>query len=354
MPARRYVALDFYRFVAACGVVLFHFSLAGTAPWLNSYVDRFNLFVDFFFVLSGFVITITYGDRIGTWREFATFMWRRFARLYPLHIATSALLLIAAVAVQIARLPFRSVGHSPLGGLPAQLTLTQSWSLNPALVYNQPAWSISVEWALYLLFPFLMFTRRAAGIWSLAAITIGGFLLLEFLSISGAIAQPWSENFSPLRGIPTFALGCLIALVTAERKIKWGIVTGTIAFAATMLVMLLGANAYVIIAAAATGIALTALGENAADKHFLSGRTCRMLGDASYSIYMLHYFILLILIRVLWAHVFHRPIPVVGGIVILGAVCLLAVFVFRNFEKPMRDWLRISSPRQAATPNAAE
>ncbi len=84
-PAGRFEALDGWRGVCACLVVLFHFngySPIYTAPLVrNSY-----LFVDFFFVLSGFVIAWNYGTRLGSWPEVRRFLVLRLGRVYPLHL----------------------------------------------------------------------------------------------------------------------------------------------------------------------------------------------------------------------------------------------------------------------------
>src|SRR5581483_6537358 len=90
----RFVVLDFYRFVAALGVFIFHLKNidSGISPaWNGSY----GLFVDMFFILSGFVISYSYpAGSIGI-RGYARFLVRRIARIYPLHLLT----LLAFVAL---------------------------------------------------------------------------------------------------------------------------------------------------------------------------------------------------------------------------------------------------------------
>jgi peptidoglycan/LPS O-acetylase OafA/YrhL len=85
----RFAVLDSWRGIAACMVALFHLrvlSHVGDA----ALVRHASLFVDFFFVLSGFVITGGYAERLaagfGAWR----FALLRFGRLYPLHLAVLA------------------------------------------------------------------------------------------------------------------------------------------------------------------------------------------------------------------------------------------------------------------------
>ena len=81
-----FVTLESLRGIAALIVVVYH------AVWLNPVTQsRFfsngALMVDFFFVLSGFVICHSYGDRLLNLRDFGRFLWLRLGRLYPLHFA---------------------------------------------------------------------------------------------------------------------------------------------------------------------------------------------------------------------------------------------------------------------------
>jgi peptidoglycan/LPS O-acetylase OafA/YrhL len=80
----RFEVLDSWRGICALLVTLFHFPAAG---WLatNGFIRGSYLFVDFFFVLSGFVIAHAYGERLGDGTSFRKFMVTRFGRLFPLH-----------------------------------------------------------------------------------------------------------------------------------------------------------------------------------------------------------------------------------------------------------------------------
>src|SRR6266513_2571664 len=86
----RFVVLDSWRGIAACLVALFHldaYSHLYGVPFLrNSW-----LFVDFFFVLSGFVIAANYQQRLRDGFGIGRFLFLRLGRLYPLHFAMLAL-----------------------------------------------------------------------------------------------------------------------------------------------------------------------------------------------------------------------------------------------------------------------
>src|ERR1700712_3633748 len=86
----RYAVLDSYRFIAALGIVAYHFEahFAPFFPHAHEVLEDFQTLVDFFFVLSGFVLMHTYGARIDGWASYIDFLRRRFARVYPLQFAT--------------------------------------------------------------------------------------------------------------------------------------------------------------------------------------------------------------------------------------------------------------------------
>jgi peptidoglycan/LPS O-acetylase OafA/YrhL len=143
--------------------------------------------VSFFFVLSGFILTYVYGTRIeaaqasgdSTRFEYGKFYLRRFARIWPLHIAT---MLIALFFVLGSEGFFRR--DYPIEKIAANCFLLQGWIPNYDWIFslNGPAWSLSVEAFFYLVFPFLLlgntksFTVKLGGI---ALMTVGLLLLVE-------------------------------------------------------------------------------------------------------------------------------------------------------------------------------
>src|SRR6267154_4375538 len=78
--------LDSWRGIAALLVAIFHLNVY-SAIYPLDFIRNSYLFVDFFFVLSGFVITHSYEDKLSRGHEFASFAIRRFGRLWPLHAA---------------------------------------------------------------------------------------------------------------------------------------------------------------------------------------------------------------------------------------------------------------------------
>jgi peptidoglycan/LPS O-acetylase OafA/YrhL len=153
------------RFVAAFWVLLYHYQGAlATAgllvPVLHEVLRVGRLGVDLFFALSGFILTHTYLTKMGpraTWVGARHFWWLRLARIYPVHFVMLNVAGIAAVAQQ--KLGSSVSGTkdwlTPVDYL-RQVLLVHEWGPNPQRGWNYPAWSLSMEWLAYLLFPLLV------------------------------------------------------------------------------------------------------------------------------------------------------------------------------------------------------
>ncbi len=202
-------ALSGLRIVAAVWVVLFHFRplleqaspgfRSALAPVLNCGAQG----VDLFFILSGFVLTWTYLDRMGeSWSMRATmhFLWLRLARVWPVYLVTLHL----AAAWIIFTL---YVGHEPskvadqLNAVSyvRQLLLVQLWfqPFFDGSSWDGPAWSISAEWLAYLLFGLLVLVvfriARATRAWGLLWLAFAASLPPTLLLLAtGEFYTPWS------------------------------------------------------------------------------------------------------------------------------------------------------------------
>jgi len=177
-------ALTSCRFFAAALIVQLHASSFFDLPHVY---DHFQISqgVSFFFVLSGFILAYKYGEDHGRpWRDFYV---ARFARIWPAHIAALALFFVLAPQ------PFIGITSNltrRLGLLTANALMLQSWipTQEAAFSFNAVAWSISTEFAFYLLFPLVILRKRGRLPW-----------LSLLLSLSLAIGFIW---LSAHRGIP--------------------------------------------------------------------------------------------------------------------------------------------------------
>jgi peptidoglycan/LPS O-acetylase OafA/YrhL len=156
----RFRALDGWRGVCAMMVVLFHLD-AGTH--IHALTRHGYASVDFFFVLSGFVLMSAFETRLTDGASLRTFAARRIMRLYPLHLF-ALIVLVALVGLEAARAgkPLFADAH----GWPALiqgLTLTQGFTVNQ-LSWNFPSWSISIELWGSLVFGLTLLLARGRSV----------------------------------------------------------------------------------------------------------------------------------------------------------------------------------------------
>ncbi len=137
---RRFEALDSLRGVCAILVVMFHMPVA--SHWRDwGLVQHGYLFVDYFFVLSGFVIAHAYAERLRTSRDAGRFMVRRLGRVWPLHV----LMLAAFIGLELARVWFSIDAATPftrdrsVEAIFTNLLLIQAFNIHPSLTWNGPS-----------------------------------------------------------------------------------------------------------------------------------------------------------------------------------------------------------------------
>ena len=154
--------LESLRGIAALAVALFHIKNISTSPITdNLFIENSDTMVDFFFVLSGFVIAYTYIDRITDLRSLINFKIKRFLRLYPLHLITllgfllieiSKYALMNSTGITSNIVPFST---NNLASFISNLFLTQSFT-ESTVTFNAPSWSISTEFYTYLIFALVL------------------------------------------------------------------------------------------------------------------------------------------------------------------------------------------------------
>lgn len=184
-------SLTAIRGVAAWWVVLYHFREYLPQSVQPAIAPGF-LAVDFFFILSGFIIAYNYISLFSrpTWRGWRLFMVARIARIYPLHLTVLVLYLANPIAIILAAsTPIPGARYDPTYYV-LSLLLIQNWGFTDNLAWNIPAWSISTEFLAYLAFPFLAW----AGLrWFSTPIRALAFLVL---ALAGLAAWMVSQEIS--------------------------------------------------------------------------------------------------------------------------------------------------------------
>ena len=327
----RLAALDSLRGLCALMVALLHINSVSHISE-SSFVRQSWLFVDFFFVLSGFVIAFTYLDKIESKVALVEFAIRRFGRVWPLHAAILLLFMMSECL---------KLGLSHVGGLPthepafsgghtldtiaANLLLMHSLGLYHVLTWNGPSWSISVEFYTYLVFAAgcLLARRRIVAV-SLSLIALS----LLVLCIWTPAYLGTGVELTMMRCLYGFFAGVLVALAFRElsrRGVALPMATvleaGSVALAVGFVLACGASDALEMLAPAVFGGVVLVFA-------FQSGRLSELLlrpgfawlGARSYAIYMVHALVRELLTRGLLVagslsgvHAV-TPMPVPGGI----------------------------------------
>nr|WP_247893307.1 acyltransferase [Azospirillum endophyticum] len=184
----RFPVLDGWRGLCALFVALFHFSALGYY-YSVPFVRGSYLFVDFFFVLSGFVITHAYVGRLNSAPKAGSFLVRRLGRVWPLHAVT----LVAFIPLEIVKALAMSgetaafTARFAPSSIVSNLFLVHSLGVEEELTWNMPSWSISAEFFAYLTFAVLCLLARRTWVVTAAAVA---------LSAAGAfVVMGWSDRF---------------------------------------------------------------------------------------------------------------------------------------------------------------
>ena len=366
-PAQqRFDVLDALRGLCALLVVFFHLPVSSHLHPLALFRHGY-LFVDFFFVLSGFVIAHAYGGRLGSVKDLGPFLIKRLGRVWPLH----AVMLAAFVGLELCRLWFHFDAATPFArdrsveALVTNLLLIQSFNIHPYLTWNGPAWSISVEMGAYVVFAAIMVLapRRFTAI-SLLLIVAGALIVLT----QSTRFMNTTYNFGFPRAVYGFFLGCLVHRIWLMKPPTFApVVAGWL-----QLICLVVVGAYVSYAQGPWTVAAPLFfavsiwifaEERGLVSRILSVRPMLALGHWSYSIYMVHMFvitIMLILARKLQIMPDGRRIDFgspwlndLFAVAVIGLIIGLSVLTYRLVEIPGRDAVNAWLARRKAAKAAA-
>jgi len=218
-PAGKIEELESIRGIAALLVVLFHMPIWDPRLHDIRFIHNGYYMLDLFFVLSGFVMNLNYGDRLHNVSDLTRFQFLRLGRLYPVHL----LFLLVAVGTTGAGWLATALGlNVPSGGsgfkdatLAAfieQLLLIHSLGFfKIAHPFNLPSWSISVEFYTYLVFGITCLISLYALRLSVFVVLSGAALVL--LAFDGSSIASFSGILQCLAG---YFLGCLVASFAAR------------------------------------------------------------------------------------------------------------------------------------------
>jgi peptidoglycan/LPS O-acetylase OafA/YrhL len=293
-----YAYLTSLRGIAAILVALYHIKshlFIYVSPFMYRIIQESYLAVDFFFILSGFILTMVYKNKFAqfTKTEYLLFLSKRFARIYPLHLTTLILSLFIPLAYL---LTYRVIeeGRYSMEFFIYNLFLVDNWGFGSQLTWNIPSWSISTEAFAYLCFPFLLVVFARLRFVSLIIL----FLLLHMaiiLVFNAVGAETLGQNITKIglyRCLFEFSLGMVLYLIFTYKAIKQNKLSLVAIFSLIIVGLALNGlpNFYYIPMLFSLSIFILATTRGIVHK-ILCNRALLYLGEISYSIYMLHYLV---------------------------------------------------------------
>jgi peptidoglycan/LPS O-acetylase OafA/YrhL len=355
-----YQILDGLRGVAAIIVVFFHLAEPLSSSHLNNVVNHGYLAVDFFFLLSGFVIGYAYDDR---WKNLTIggFLRRRFERLQPLVVLGMTLGAIgfyftdSTIWPLIHTIPVWKMFVVMLIGytiLPIPLSIDiRGWQEMHPL--NSVGWSLFFEYLANILYA--LGIRKLSNKALACFVVLAGALLLHFAltSPNGDVAGGWTLNAEHMRiGItrtlfPFFA-GLLLSRVARPAYIKNAFLWCSLLVAFVLLMPRIGGAEHLWVNGLYEAFCIIIvfplivyIGASGVVHNQMENKICTFLGDLSYPLYMTHY--VLVYFYVAWVSN-HSGITLSQvwpyALLTFSGAIVLAYASLKLFDEPVRAWLR--------------
>jgi len=354
----RYDALESCRGIAALFVAASHLPvnahLSAIVPVQSDY------FVDFFFVLSGFIIAGRYQRPLSEGFGIARFMLLRVGRLYPLHIAVLAAYLALRLLQELAPgLRISAFAAADPWPTVVAANVLMIHSFVDVANWNGPSWSISVEFWTYLLFAAAVVLARRRIVLVLTGLLLIGPVAMAFIVANDA-------DSAMVRCLFGFAAGALTWNLLQGRTFQPGVVIEIVVTAALFVLASTSSRfGAIIVPFVCAAMIACYVGATGAFGRALHHRALVALGTLSYSVYMIHAFIAVLmrgtahrLERALGTEIFTviDGVPHLGTnpwlgdawfLLYLGVVLLVSAITFRRIEQPCRAWFRVKAERMA-------
>lgn len=349
-------ALDALKGVAALAIAFYAWS--GFTIWAGSaFVGQFYLFIDFFFVFTGFLLAEVYRDSLATKGDLGRFAVLRLARLYPIHL----FFILPLAGIELMKLIYSAFGaeqigapafgaeHLSLAGLAANLTLTQAfgWVATPG--WNEPSWYVAIEFWVSLVFAGLCLIgvmRSAIGR------SVLGLAVIASLIWMVATTADLGEAHPLIRGVYAFGVGVaahsVLCMPRLDRMIAAfrGRFGGLLEIVALGLVCLYlsgsqGGSSFAAPIVFAARIFVFADGRGAIS-NMLRGGVFRVVGKFSYSIYMSHFLFIMPMRNIVEAASGDSAVVVASYFVgvYLSLTLIFGIITERLVEQPTRSAVR--------------
>ena len=297
------------RGIAALLVCVYHFHskyvLTDEILKVTSFFSKGYLWVDFFFILSGFIMCHVYLKTFSSETsrvDYNKFIFSRFSRIYPLHIFIFSLLFVLEIGKLILLNAFQyKLGSEPFGQISPSRhrklrSIIPTIFLLPNLGrWNPPAWSISAEFAMYLIFPFCLrffIKGKSSQIFSKMTLLFLGLLVFRlFLEESNGRISGLHPSFNGwVQCFFEFFLGVLVYRVFKEDLLRTILGNNLFLVAVLISIAIIMHHSFndIFLVPCFILLILSASYCKGFISNVLNTKAMIFLGDISYSVYLVH------------------------------------------------------------------
>lgn len=341
-PKQHFLALDGLRGVAALTVMVMHRGRWYYAP--GGFLGHAYLAVDFFFLLSGFVVAFAYEDRLRSGMTFSKFTRLRLIRLYPL----IALGMLIGAFWAMAQWRFDLPGSRATGdlwqALGRHLLLIPALARNPAGIFplNGPAWSLFFEIAINLVYAVALRWLRlrwVIAIVAVSAVALAWYALSGDVDVGPTPRTFWGgfprTAFGFFGGVLLYRLMRMKTLPTVGAPV-WGLALALLVVFTTPKFMPAANAVFDLACLFVVFPVILSLGAHAGRSRWDAAN--RVSGALSYPVYVLHYPLYMVIGGLLLMAGSPLPPPFQG--VFAGAVVVAVSWLaLKLYDEPLRAWL---------------
>lgn len=322
---------------------------------INQFEDRLGLHIgkaigvvahgymgsDLFFVLSGFWLAHVVTTQVNTGQtSYASVVWKRMSRIYPLHLATIALMAgLMLVSIRLGETPRTDV-FDPVG-LIGNVLLVHAWGALPTVSWNFPSWMVSAEWFALLIFPGMLWLALKG--WSRTAVALIAPVVLmaamfESAHARGVLFTDMTAQVGVLRTLPDFLFGAGLDRLGQQRALgpRWGAAMVVLALGWICAAGQLGLSDPWIWPAFGPLVLGAAETVRGSDRSLLASRPLTYLGEISYAVYLVY-----LPVDIVYYHLLHRWAAAPTGAEawmawagVFPAIVIAGVLAYYGIERP--------------------
>lgn len=359
-PKKHYEILDGLRGVAAVLVVIFHiFEAFNEGSRFKQLMNHGYLAVDFFFLLSGFVVAYAYDDRWGKLTQWE-FYKRRLIRLQPMvimgmiigaifyYFQASDVMFPQIAGMEVWKVILTMVIGFTLLPIPPSLEIRGWGEMHPL---DGPAWSLFFEYIGNILYA-LFFRKFSNTVLSIFVLIFAGMLInLTVFGPKGDVIGGWSLNLEQMNIGFTRLLYPFFAGVLLSRLGKLIHIKGAFWICSLLIIIIFSIprlgdenslwmnGLYESFCIIILFPIIVAIGAGGQITNPVSLKVCKALGDISYPIYIIHY----PLVYCYMAWVANNKVTLKEGyplgIVVLFSSIVIAILCLKFYDEPVRNWL---------------